>query len=376
MSGSYTRAWERFLPQSSDEPGSIRFASAHVGRRILVTGAGGYIGSALVKAIAGVGPRSIVLLDSSEHNLFEIQRHMELTLGHVPYDAFLGTVDDADLLDGIFSRFHPEIIYHAAAFKHVPLLELNPIAAVRNNAIGTWTLAQAAVRDGASTLVLISTDKAVNPHSVMGASKRIAELAAVALSSGACRMNAIRLGNVIGSGGSVVPVFLKQIAESRPVRVTHPEASRWFLTLRRAVEAILACGTAACGTADCGTAACGTAACEGRILLPELGDPVRIVELAQFLIGAAGKEVPIQFTGLRPGDKITEELTYKNEVKDGFVEGPLEVIKTCRLTLEDLGGVIGRLSARIAARDVSGLIRTLSSVIPEYVPSALLQVDL
>jgi FlaA1/EpsC-like NDP-sugar epimerase len=363
MADSRVREWRRFLPQSLDETSSLPFAFAHAGRSVLVTGAGGYIGSALVKAIAGSGPRRIVLLDSSEYNLFEIQRHMELADGHVPHEACLGTVDDTDLLDSIFRRYHPEIIYHAAAFKHVPLLECNPIAAVRNNAIGTWVLAEAAVRHGASELVLISTDKAVNPHSVMGVSKRIAELAVVALSSTACRMNAIRLGNVIGSGGSVVPLFLKQIAESRPVTVTHPEASRWFLSLRETVEAILACGTAARGASGC----------EGRILLPELGEPVRIAELAGFLIDAAGKEIPIRFTGLRPGDKLTEELTYESELKDGFVEGPLEVVKTRRLVPEELADVIEQLSGCIASHDVSRLIRTLSSIVPEYVPSELVR---
>src|SRR5580704_2513801 len=235
MSGSETSAWRRFLPQALDGNDSFPFATASVGRRILVTGAGGYIGSALAKAIAAAGPRCIVLLDSSEHNLVEIQQHLKSAWGHVTHEAVLGATQDTELLDNIFSRFHPEIVYHAAAFKHVPLLEFNPIAAVRNNAIGTWALAQAAVRHGASRLVLISTDKAVNPHSVMGVSKRIAELAVVALSTTACQMNAIRLVNVIGSGGSVVPVFLKQIAECRAVTVTHPEASRWFLSLRETV---------------------------------------------------------------------------------------------------------------------------------------------
>jgi len=326
-------------------------SSDHAGRCALVTGAGGYIGSALVKAIADAGPRCIVLLDSSEYNLFAIQRDMDLAWDHVPHEACLGTVEDADLLDDIFSRFHPEIIYHAAAFKHVPLLELNPIAAVQNNAIGTWALAQAAIRGGASTFILISTDKAVNPHSMLGVSKRIAELAVVALSSATCRMSAIRLVNVIGSGGSVVPLFLKQIAEGGPVTVTHAEASRWFLSLRETVEAVLACGRAAC---------------DGRILLPEVGEPRRIAELAQFLIRDAGEEIPIQFTGLRPGDKLTEELTYKTEVRVGFVEGPLEVVETCRLARAELESVMERLSGCIARRDGSGLIRTLSSVVPEY----------
>ena len=327
-------------------------SSVHTGRCVLVTGAGGFIGSALVKAIADAGPRCIVLLDSSEYNLFAIQRDMLGTAwDHVPHEAVLGSVEDAALLDDIFSRFHPEIVYHAAAFKHVPLLERNPIAAVENNAIGTWTLAQAASRGGASTFVLISTDKAVNPHSVLGVSKRIAELAVVALSSAACRMSAIRLVNVIGSGGSVVPIFEKQIAEGGPVTVTHPEASRWFLSLRETVEAVLACGAAGC---------------EGRILLPKVGEPRRIAELAESLIRDSGKEISIQFTGLRPGDKLTEELTYKAEVREGFVEGGLEVVKTCRVGRAELDDVLEQLSGCVAGRDVSGLMRTLCSVVPEY----------
>lgn len=312
----------------------------------------------MVRAIAEGGARSIVLLDSSEYNLFAIQRELELAGGHVPHEAFLGTVDDADLLNDIFSRFHPEIIYHAAAFKHVPLLELNPIAAVQNNAIGTWALAQAAIRGGASTFILISTDKAVNPHSVLGVSKRIAELAVVALSSAACRLSAIRLVNVIGSGGSVIPLFLKQIADGRPVTVTHAEASRWFLSLDETVEAVLACGTADC---------------EGRILLPAVGEPRRIAELAALLIRDAGKELPIQFTGLRPGDKLTEELTYKTEVSDGFVEGGLEVIRTSRLGRVAMRDVMEGLSGCIARRDSSGLFEALSSVVPEYVASELVR---
>src|SRR3984885_5457493 len=178
------------------------------GQSVLVTGAGGYIGSALVKAIAAAGPGRIVLLDSSEQNLFQIRQQMES-----PCEPVLGSVNDVHLLDDIFTRFQPEVIYHAAAFKHVPLLEHNPIAAVRSNAIGTYTLAQAALRHGTAKLILISTDKAVNPHSVMGVSKRLAELAVVALSGHTTRMNAIRLVNVIGSPGSVIPIFLAQIAQ-------------------------------------------------------------------------------------------------------------------------------------------------------------------
>jgi FlaA1/EpsC-like NDP-sugar epimerase len=297
----------------------------------------------LVKAIAAAGPSRIVLLDSAEHNLFQIRQHLESAFDQVGCEAVLGSVDDVNLLDDIFTRFQPEVIYHAAAFKHVPLLEHNPIAAVRNNAIGTYTLAQAALRHGTPKLILISTDKAVNPHSVMGVSKRLAELTVVALSGPACRMNAIRLGNVIGSPGSVVPIFLKQIAERKPVTVTHPEATRWFMTLNEAVEAILAAGTAEF---------------EGRILVPELGEQTRIVDLARLLIGETAG-VPIVFTGCRPGDKLTEKLVSKSD--------------TCRLQPAELEEIMQRLSDCIASHDVPGLIRTLCSVVPEYVPSDVLR---
>ncbi len=257
--------------------------------------------------------------------------------------------------------FSPSVIYHAAAFKHVPLLERNPIAAVRNNAIGTYTLAQAALRHGTPQLILISTDKAVNPHSVMGVSKRLAELAVVSLSSGAirrpaCRMNAIRLGNVIGSTGSVVPIFLRQIAERRPVTVTHPEATRWFMSPNQAVHAILAGGAAEI---------------EGRILVPELGAPTRITDLATFLIGTV--EVPIVYTGCRPGDKLTEELSTKAETREGAIQGPLHVIRTCRFQPAELADIMQGLGDRIAARDVPALIQMLCTTVPEYVPSDILR---
>ncbi len=292
-------------------------------------------------AIAAAGPSRIVLLDSAEHNLFQIRQHLESAFGQVLSEPVLGSVDDVPLLDDIFTRFQPEVIYHAAAFKHVSLLEHNPIAAVRNNALGTYTLAQAALRHGTPRLILISTDKAVNPHSVMGVSKRLAELAVVSLSSAAFQMNAIRLVNVIGSPGSVVPIFQKQIAERKPVTVTHPDATRWFMTLNEAVDAILAAGAAET---------------EGRILVPELGAPTRIVDLATFLIGAA-EEIPIVFTGCRPGDKLTEELVSPDDAR--------------RLQPVDLAEIIERLRESVASRDVPELIRTLCSVVPEYLPSSI-----
>ena len=290
------------------------------GKSVLVTGAGGYIGSALVKAIVAAGPTRLVLLDSCEQNLFEISRT-------VPGEAILGSVTDAPLLDDIFDRFRPDIVYHAAAYKHVPLLEQNPFAAIHNNAIGTHTLVQALLRHGPSRLVLISTDKAVNPSSFLGISKRIAELVVVSLSSSEWPMNAVRLGNVINSTGSVIPIFRQQIAAGEAVTVTHREATRYFMTLEKAVDAILAAGAAECA---------------GRILLPDLGEPVRIEELARSLMG--DEQLPIRYIGLRPGDKLSEDLLFAQEVREGTC-GALTVVRTPTIDPAALDATIERLRA-------------------------------
>jgi FlaA1/EpsC-like NDP-sugar epimerase len=344
------------MPKKNPAPGHYRFSGrrGRVGRPILVTGAGGYIGSALAKSIAAAGPASLVLLDSSEQNLFEIHRHLDEAHARVPHEAILGSVADASLLNGIFRRFSPSIVYHDAALKHVPLLELNPMAAVRNNAVGTYTLAEAARHHGVSKLVLVSTDKAVNPHSIMGASKRLAELTVAALSGPACRMNAVRLGNVLGSSGSVVPIFLEQISRGGPVTVTHPEVSRYFMCLHDAVEAILAAGAADCS---------------GKILLPDLGEPQRITDLARVL----APHVSTQIIGLRPGEKIAEDLVYRTEIRERSGRGPLDVIRTPSPAPAELHGFMAQLGCLLAAGDLPGVIGAICAMVPEYQPSSAIR---
>lgn len=315
---------------------------------ICVTGAGGYIGSALVKALAEDGAKELLLLDSSEYALFEIQRYMETAHRQVCSEPVLGSVGDVGLLDAVFGRFHPDIIFHAAAFKHVGLAERNPFAAIANNALGSYTLAEAAARHGAGNLVFVSTDKAARPCSVMGVSKRIAEL--LILSMSGFRANAVRLGNVIGSPGSVIPLFLEQIDRGEDLCVTHPEASRYFLSLEQTVAAILA-------AAD--------ADCEGKVLLPEFGEPVRIAELAAFL----GKGLPIRFTGLLPGEKISEDLIGPDEEPEGIIGGPLTVVNSRKLSRDDCENAVRRLSDCIERRDMGGLLETLLWLVPEYRPS-------
>ena len=353
--------YNRFLSRAGEQYEGSQFGFAAAGQPVLVTGAGGYIGSALVDAIAASGPAKIVLLDASEHNLFQVQQRLEAKHGQVPHEAILGSVTYTELLNSIFARYRPGMVYHAAALKHVSLLEHNPLAAVRENTLGTYALARAAVQHGAASLVLVSTDKAVNPHSIMGVSKRLAELTMAALSSPQCRMNVVRLGNVIGSSGSVVPIFREQISRRGPVTVTHPDARRYFMSRHDAVEAILAGGAAECA---------------GRILLPELGEPERIADLACFLIGAiangSGKEIEIRFIGLRPGEKIEEALLFQTEIREGSAAGPLQVIRTPSPDPNELYKRMEQFAWHITSRDVMGLVGTICAMVPEYRPSSII----
>jgi FlaA1/EpsC-like NDP-sugar epimerase len=347
--------WDRFLSQSLSDGFRTGFAAAFAGQSVCVAGAGGFIGSPLVRALAQAKPRSLVLLDSSEYSLFRIQRWMETEAAGVACQPVLGSVGDDRLLDSVFTRFGPQTVFHAAAFKHVGLLERNPFAAIANNALGSYSLSQAALRHGVSKLVLVSTDKAVHPHSVMGVSKRIAELLTLSFSEPSSPANAIRLGNVIGSTGSVGPLFLEQIQKGQPISVTHPEASRYFLSLDETVTAILAAGSAPC---------------EGKVLLPEFADPVRIAELASFL---ASGTAPLRFTGLQPGEKVTEDLIGPDETPVGIVDGPLSVLNTRKLAREECERAVERLSACVANRDVGSLLEALLWLVPEYKPSHLLE---
>src|SRR6202011_5562402 len=206
------------------------------GKTILLTGAGGFIGSALAEAILTLKPGHLILLDHSERNLNEIDLKLAGTTARDLYTSVLGDICDTKLLSEVLQRYRPHAVYHAAAFKHVPLMETNPFAAVANNALGTYNLAKLVGASGVANMLMISTDKAVNPISIMGASKRVAELALLNFDNPRTRMNAIRLGNVWGSPGSVVPTFLSQISDGGPITVTHPKVSRYFLQVEEAVE--------------------------------------------------------------------------------------------------------------------------------------------
>ena len=271
---------------------------------VLITGAGGSIGSELVRQIARFGPRLLLLLEVSEFALYQIEQEIQETFPDLPIACLIGDVKDAPLLHRLFAHYRPSVVFHAAAYKHVPLMEgENAWQAIRNNVLGSKRLAEAAQRYGVRKMVLISTDKAVNPTNVMGASKRLTErmLAVLQTQHEGTRFITVRFGNVLGSNGSVIPKFREQIARGGPVTVTHPDIIRYFMLVSEAAQLVLQAGLMGHG---------------GEIFVMEMGAPVRIADLARDLIRLSGfnvDEIRIEFTGLRPGEKLYEELLTDQE---------------------------------------------------------------
>ncbi|HET6519071.1 MAG TPA: polysaccharide biosynthesis protein [Geminicoccaceae bacterium] len=337
------------------------------GRRVLVTGAGGTIGGELCRQIAALRPAELVLLDHGEFNLYRIELELRERTPGAAVEALIGDVRDAGRVERIFAEHRPELVFHAAALKHVPLVEANPVEGVLTNVLGARVVADAARAHGALAVVQVSTDKAVNPTSVMGATKRIAESYCQALDlasgppesgrdGGGTRFVTVRFGNVIGSSGSVVPLFQRQLARGGPLTVTHPEARRYFMTTREAAELVLQ--AAAHGLARPHE--------RGRIFVLDTGEPVRIVDVARQMIRLAGLEpdvdVGIAFIGLRPGEKLHEELFYAEEVPvpteaKGVLAATPRPVELPRLAaaLDELVAAARRDDARAVRRLVAGL---------------------
>ena len=335
---------------------SIREAVA--GRAVLVTGAGGSIGSELCRQIARFDPDRLILFERAENALYEIHRELGGAHPGLPLVPVLGDVGDRSRLDGVLRAHRPAVVFHAAAHKHVPMVEWNPGEALKNNVLGTKTLAEAASEHGVGTFVLISTDKAVNPTSVMGATKRAAELVIQALAATSrTRFVTVRFGNVLGSAGSVVPLFKEQIARGGPVTVTHPEMQRYFMTIPEACQLVLQAGTMGQG---------------GEIFVLDMGAPVRIVDLARDLIRLSGfgSEIEIAFTGLRPGEKLFEELSLSNENADKTRHPKIWVGRIPPPIPEEVGKHVADL-ARLADRGTPEELRAkLKELVPEYAAPA------
>lgn len=291
------------------------------GKRVLVTGAGGSIGSELARQIAALAPAQITLFDNSEFNLYQIDQELSENWPDLKRHALLADVRDAALVDRIFADCQPEIVFHAAALKHVPLMEMNADQAVQTNVMGTRIVAEACRAHNVHAMVLISTDKAVNPTNVMGATKRLAESYCQALDldkTGGCRFVTVRFGNVLGSTGSVAPLFQKQLAAGGPLTVTDPDVTRYFMTIREAVELVLMASAAGAGAAAADDAPDDDAnRYGGRIFVLDMGEPVKIIDLARQMIRLAGKrpdiDIGIDIIGLRPGEKLHEELLHEAE---------------------------------------------------------------
>jgi FlaA1/EpsC-like NDP-sugar epimerase len=327
------------------------------GEVVLVTGAGGSIGSELCRQIARLRPAKLVLLDHAEPALFDIERELVRERGFLAAAAVVGDVKDGAKLRQVFDKYRPGVVFHAAAYKHVALMEANPIEAVRNNTIGTRVVADVAVEYGAKRFVLVSTDKAANPKTVMGQSKALAEWIVETWGHRAdvgTRFVAVRFGNVLGSSGSVVPIFRRQIARGGPVTVTHPEMTRFFMTIPEAVQLIVQAG--AIGG-------------RGQVYVLDMGEPVRIVDLADKMIRLSGKEpgtdVAIEFIGPAPGEKLHEELVGAGETATPSPHPKIDLITRSPVDSDWLEAELALLERLVSDGETLELVGTLRRLVEE-----------
>lgn len=335
-------------------------SSSISGKVVLVTGAGGSIGSELCRQVSRFKPSLLILLDIYENNMYELQLELERIDPDSPRKVLIGSVRDKIRIDQLFSTYGPDIVFHAAAHKHVPLMEDSPGEAIKNNVFGTINVAEAASRYKAQRFVLISTDKAVNPTNVMGASKRVAELAIQYLNKNSqTEFVAVRFGNVLGSNGSVIPIFQRQIAMGGPVLVTHPEVTRFFMTIPEAVQLVIQASAMAKG---------------GEIFVLDMGKPVKIVDLARDLIKLSGfkpdVDIPIEFIGLRPGEKLYEELHLDDESVDTTCHDKIFVLKNdCTNDIQSYRQEIENLRTTLLQFSNSEVVNVLKQVIPSFKPA-------
>ena len=328
-------------------------------KTILVTGAGGSIGSEMCRQICYYKPKLLLLVEQAENPLFYIERELRERWPDIPVEAVVCDITDQGRVDGIFDKFGPEVVIHAAAHKHVPLMELNPGEAIKNNVVGTRTLADAADKFGAGYFVMISTDKAVNPTSIMGSSKRVAEIYVQDLNrTSKTHFVTVRFGNVLGSEGSVVPIFKKQIANGGPVTVTHQDMKRYFMTIPEASQLVLQAASMGKG---------------GEIFVLDMGEPVKIVDLARELITLSGfrpgEDIEIVFTGLRPGEKLFEELSIKGEDMQETRHPKIGIWKNIPMDRERLRRGITELVELARKGEHDSIAAKIKDLVPEYIGS-------
>jgi FlaA1/EpsC-like NDP-sugar epimerase len=358
---------EDLLGRDTVAPNQLLLAKNIADKIVMVTGAGGSIGSELCRQILQLRPKVLLLVEQSEFNLYTIQQELEkladnVDLAGVEIVPLLGSVQDEARIDGILSVWKTDTVYHAAAYKHVPLVEHNPAEGVRNNVFGTLNMAQLAKKHAVRDFVLISTDKAVRPTNVMGATKRVAEqiLQALAAEGGDTRFSMVRFGNVLGSSGSVVPLFRRQIKAGGPITITHEEITRYFMTIPEAAQLVIQAGAMATG---------------GEVFVLDMGDPVKIVDLAERMIELSGLslrddenpdgDIEIEVVGLRPGEKLYEELLIGDNPE---ATGHARIMKARDGHLEwnDLEAALAKCTSAIGAGDAAGLRELLVKLVPEF----------
>jgi FlaA1/EpsC-like NDP-sugar epimerase len=343
-------------PVALDE---VEISNYLVGKNVLVSGAGGSIGSEICRQVARFKPERLILLDNAETPLYFIEKELVSSHPELRVIPIIGDIRHKEKIAKTFDLFKPEVVFHAAAYKHVPMMEYNPVEAVLNNIGGTMTLADAAHRFGVTDFVMISTDKAVNPTNVMGVSKRVAELYIQSLAeTSATRFTTVRFGNVLGSNGSIIPLFKDQIRNGGPVTVTDPKVVRYFMTIPEATQLVLQAGCIGSG---------------GEIFLLDMGEPVRIVELAEELIRLSGftphEDIEIVYSGLRPGEKLFEELLVAGEGVKPTIHEKIKVLAPVCLDRAWLSNELDYLFVAASAHDVWGVLASLRSLVPEFKPA-------
>jgi FlaA1/EpsC-like NDP-sugar epimerase len=335
-------------------------SNAMRGRVVMVSGAGGSIGSEICRQVCRYGPGALLLVERAENSLFHIHRELASSHPDVPLVPCVADVGDAARMEKLFVEMKPSVVFHAAAHKHVPMMEWNPGEAVKNNVLGTRSLAEQADRHGVERFVMVSTDKAVNPTSVMGVSKRIAEIFVQALSQRSkTRYVTVRFGNVLGSAGSVIPIFQEQIAMGGPVTVTHPEMKRYFMTIPEASQLVLQAGTMGEG---------------GEIFILDMGSPVKIADLARDLITLSGlkpgEDIEIRYTGIRPGEKLFEELSVDAENAEKTRHPKIFVGRFRPHAWDEVNRHLAGLSHAAAEGAPDRIREWLRAMVPEYRPDS------
>ncbi len=325
------------------------------GKVVMVTGGGGSIGSELCRQIAAHKPKQLVILDIYENSVYDVQQELKRKYPDLDLVVLIASVRNTNRLNAIFSKYRPNIVYHAAAHKHVPLMEASPCEAIKNNVFGTWKTATAAAMNGTERFVMISTDKAVNPTNIMGASKRICEMIIQTFNKHyETNFVAVRFGNVLGSNGSVIPLFKRQIAEGGPVTVTDPNIIRYFMTIPEAVSLVLQAGAYAKG---------------GEIFVLDMGEPVKILDLAENLIKLSGykvgEDIKIEFTGLRPGEKLYEEMLMSEEGMKDTANRQIHIGKPIDLNEMEFFGQLQRLK-EAANAESPNIRRMVQDIVPTY----------